>query len=198
MTLKDLLENDFGVKLPISGGFGNSIDNAVIIHRDSINDYVGTEHFILECLGKGRKIEWKILIQELQNYHNKKIDKIKIETKQLTESKIITQIENYYFDITECFENQVQNTKSFDEENTLIQIKERIVDLETLNDFNKKCIALLRTEELFENTKLTMEFLDVILEDQSMPLFESMMKNERKPIMDVLRTIGKELNKNQS
>ena len=75
MTLKNLLEKDFGVQLPISGGFGNSIDNAIIIHKDSINDYVGTEHFILECLGKGRQIEWKILGQELHNHNNKKIDK---------------------------------------------------------------------------------------------------------------------------
>jgi hypothetical protein len=31
--------------------------------------------------------------------------------------------------------------------------------LEQLNDFNKKCIGLLRTEKLFEDTKLTVEFL---------------------------------------
>jgi hypothetical protein len=43
MTLKDLLKNDFGADLPISGGFGNSIDNPIIIHRNGINDYVGTE-----------------------------------------------------------------------------------------------------------------------------------------------------------
>jgi hypothetical protein len=103
MTLKDLLEKDFSVNLPISGGFGNSIDNAIIIHRDGLNDYVTTEHFILECLGKGRRIEWKIIGQELHTYDNKSIDKIKIETKKVAESEIVTQIENYYFDITECF-----------------------------------------------------------------------------------------------
>jgi hypothetical protein len=103
MTLKDLLKNDFGVELPISGGFGNSIENSVIIHKVGINDYVGTEQYILECLGKGRRIRWKILGQEFMNHNNKKIDKIKIETVQLTASEIITQIENYYFDITECF-----------------------------------------------------------------------------------------------
>jgi len=54
-------------------------------------------------LGKGRGIEWKKLGQELLIYNNKKIDKIKIETVELTETHIITQIENYYFDTTECF-----------------------------------------------------------------------------------------------
>ena len=198
MTLKDLLEKDFRVDLPISGGFGNSIDNAIIIHRHGINDYVGTEHFILKCLGIGRGIEWKLMGQELLIHDNKEIDKIKIETKQLTESEIITQIENYYFDITDCFGNKTQLDKSFDEEKTLAQIKERIIVLERLNEFNKKCIGLLKTEELFKDTKLTIEFLDVIFKDESLPLFEIMMENKRKPIMDVLRIIGKQLNENHS
>ncbi|MFN5539939.1 MAG: hypothetical protein ACK481_07780 [Candidatus Melainabacteria bacterium] len=103
MILKDLLEKDFGVELPISGGFGNSIENAVIIHKEGINDYVGKEYFILNCLGKVRRIEWKTLGQELLNHETKRIDKIKIETKQVTQTEIITQVENYYFDITECF-----------------------------------------------------------------------------------------------
>jgi len=68
-----------------------------------MNNYVGTEYFILECLGIGRGIKWKILEQKLLTHNNKKIDKIKIETKEFTESEIITQIENYYFDITDCF-----------------------------------------------------------------------------------------------
>lgn len=198
MTLKDLLERDFGVELPITGGFGNSIDNTIIIHRDSMNDYVGTEHFILKCLGKGRQIEWKILRQELLIHDNKKIDKIKIETKQVAENEIITQIVNYYFDITECFGKEVRQHKFFEEESTLQKIKERIIKLEMQNDFNKKCIALLRKEELFKDTKLTIEFLDVKFKDESLPLFESMMENKRKPIMDVLRMIGKELNENHS
>jgi hypothetical protein len=114
MTLKDLLEKDFGVELPISGGFGNLIDNPVIIHKEGINDYVWTEHFILQCIGKGRGIEWRILEQGLLSYNNKRIDKIKIETRLLTKNEIITQIENYYFDITDCFENKDQQDKFFD------------------------------------------------------------------------------------
>ncbi len=198
MTLKDLLEKDFIVELPMSGGFGNSIDNAIIIHREGINDYVGTEHFIIKCLGIGRRVEWKILGQELLTHNNKKIDKIKIETKQFTETEIITQIENYYFDITDCIGINIQQKESFDEEKTLARIKERIAALEKLNDFNKRCISLLRTEELFKDTKLTVEFLDVIFKDESLPLFESMIENKRKPIMDVLRIIGKQMNENHS
>jgi hypothetical protein len=196
MTLKELIKLDFGVELPISGGFGNSLTSPIIIHRIGINDYIGTETFILKCLGKGRGIEWKILSQELQHYNEAIIDKIKIETIELTENESITQIENYYFDITECFGNEGRQDKTFDEKRTLQQIKERIIELEMLNDFNKKCIGLLRTELLFKDTKLLIDFLDIILKDESLPLFESMMENKRKPIMVVLRIIGKELNEN--
>ncbi len=198
MSLKDLLKSDFGVELPISGGFGNSMDNAVIIHRIGINDYVGTEHFILECLGKGRGIEWKILGQELLSHNDKKIDKINIETKQTKELEIITQIENYYFDISECFGNEIRQANSFNEEDTLKKIKERIIELESLNDFNKKCVALLRKEQLFDDIELFIDFSEVIFKDESFPLFEGMMNNKRKPMMDVLRIIGKELNENHS
>lgn len=103
MTLKELLKLDFDVELPISGGFGNSIESPIIIHREEVNDYVGTEYFILACLGKGRKIEYKVLGQALLKHNDKKIDKIKIETKQANADEVITQTENYYFDITECY-----------------------------------------------------------------------------------------------
>jgi hypothetical protein len=101
MTLKELLKQDFQADLPISGGTGNSIDNPIVIHRVGINDYTGTERFILDCLGKGRRIKWRFLGQQLLFHEDKKIDKIKIEILQMNETE--PHIENYYFDITECF-----------------------------------------------------------------------------------------------
>ncbi|MBK8954280.1 MAG: hypothetical protein IPM34_01810 [Saprospiraceae bacterium] len=198
MTLQELLKKDFRISLPISGGFGNSLENAIIIHREGINDYVGTEHIILECLGIGRRIQWKKLGQELLTQNNKIIDKIKIETKQLTETEEISQIENYYFDITECFKRQVNQDSPFDEEMTLRKLKERIIELEGLNEFNKKCIALLKTEKLFIDISLTLEFLEVINMDESFPLFKKMMEHTKRPLLVVLRRVGKELNENQS
>ena len=62
----------------------------------------------------------------------------------------------------------------------------------------RKTIAfgLLRAGEFFEDSKidLVMKFLDVILKDESIVLFESMMDNKKKPILVVLEIIGKELN----
>ncbi len=196
MTLKEILKLDFGVELPISGGYGNSIETPIIIHRTDINDYVRTEYFILNCLGKGRKIKWKILKQELLSHNDKNIDKIKIETIQTTEFEIITQIENYYFDISECYGNIERPKSSFNENDTLDKIKMRLRELENLNEFNKKCIDLLKKGELFMDYKLASDFLAEIKKDESLTLFESMMHHTQKPIITVLRIIGKELNEN--
>jgi hypothetical protein len=104
MNIRDSMRNDFGVDLHIKGGPGNSIDDPVIIERISpIIDYVGTEYAYIKYIGIGRGIQWKKIGQEFLIHKGRKIDKIKIETKKVTKTEIITQIENYYFDITECF-----------------------------------------------------------------------------------------------
>jgi hypothetical protein len=103
MDIKQQLLKDFGVDLPIHGGFGNSIENAVVINRRGLNDYVSVEYSFLRCIGRGRGIEWKLLNQQLVHQDGRTYDKMKIETTELTPTEVITTIENYYFDITDCF-----------------------------------------------------------------------------------------------
>jgi hypothetical protein len=102
MDLRKLLKDDFGIDFPISGGAGSSRDQPIIIHRQDPNDYTSVEYGILRCLGVGRGIEWKVLKQSLINHNDRQLDQLKIETTQLTPTQKITQVENYYFDITEC------------------------------------------------------------------------------------------------
>jgi hypothetical protein len=103
IDLRALLKADFGMDFPISGGAGNSRDSAVVIHYQMPNDYVGVEYGVLRCLGIGRRIEWKVIQQSLIDHNGRKLDQLKVETKEVTDSEIITQIENYYFDVTDCF-----------------------------------------------------------------------------------------------
>jgi hypothetical protein len=102
MNLKELLDRDFDMDLPISGGTGQSRDNPIIIHRRIPNDYTSVEYDILRCLGIGRGIEWKVLQQALLSHNGRSIDQLKIETIESRDDEIITQVENYYFDVTEC------------------------------------------------------------------------------------------------
>ena len=104
MNLKDLLLQDFGADLPISGGLGNSRDSPIVVHKATPNDYGQTEYIVLQCLGLGLGIEWNLLQQSLLSHNDRKIDQIKIETTEVTGEEVVTQIENFYFDITECFE----------------------------------------------------------------------------------------------
>jgi hypothetical protein len=104
MNLKELLFRDFGIVFPISGGIRNSRDNPVIVHRVIPNDYTSVEYGILQCLAKGRGIEWKLVKQALLSHEGQMIDQIKIETVETTDAEIITQVENYDFDVTECLE----------------------------------------------------------------------------------------------
>jgi hypothetical protein len=195
MNLKELLQTDFGKKLPISGGFGNSIENAIVIHKQDVIDYVGLEYFVLSCLGIGRQIEWKKLGQELVVFDDKKIDKITIETRNETISEVITQEENYYFDITEFFEGDNRKDNLFDENETILEIKSRIEELAEINDLNKKCVDLLKKEKLFNDSDLLLKFIDVLLQDQSRYLFDSMMKHKKKSLTVVLRIVAEQFRK---
>jgi hypothetical protein len=102
MTLRELLKQDFNIDFPISGGFGNSRDQPIIIHRAVPNDYTSVEYGVLRCLGVGRRIKWNLKQQATIAHEGRTLDQMKIETVQITEDEVITQIENYYFDITEC------------------------------------------------------------------------------------------------
>ncbi len=103
MELKQLLQADFDIDFPISGGMGNSRTDPIIIHRQVPNDYTSVEYGILRCLGIGRRIEWKMIQQSVFDHNERTLDQLKIETKETTDAEVIIQIENYYFDITECY-----------------------------------------------------------------------------------------------
>ena len=64
-SIKEIIFQAFGVTLPIRGGMGNSMENAVIIERSlPFNDYVSIEHEVLNFITKGRDLHsW--------NYFNK-------------------------------------------------------------------------------------------------------------------------------
>ena len=106
LSVRERLLKDFGVNLPISGGWGNSLENAVVVEYGIPNDYVSVEYAYLKYLGIGRGIQWRVVSQELVFREARKYDKIKIETLREDGDKTIRHVENYYFDITDCFGRQ--------------------------------------------------------------------------------------------
>lgn len=105
-NLRQMLAQDFDMDLPISGGFGQSVEEPIILEKVVPNDYVSVEYAVLKCLGIGRGIEWRLLKQTLLEHNGRMIDQMKIETRQLTDSEAITQVENYYFDVSQCINDE--------------------------------------------------------------------------------------------
>jgi hypothetical protein len=104
MNLQELFKSDFGMDFPISGGTGNSKENPIVVHRKEPNDYVSVEYGVIRCIGAGRGVDWKILQQTLMHHDGRRLDQVKVQTMKFVGSEIITQVENYYFDITDCLD----------------------------------------------------------------------------------------------
>lgn len=100
--LREFLRIHFEQDFPISGGYGESVDAAILIHRQTPNDYVAVEHKILDCLSRGRLVRWKLVQQALVAHEGRQIDRLTIETRQSLNASAVAQVENYYFDVTEC------------------------------------------------------------------------------------------------
>lgn len=102
MNLRELLKKDFQIDFPISGSTANSQDSPIVIHKHDHHDYASVEHGILRCIGFARGVEWEILERRSVEHDGKYLDQLTLETKRTTETEIITQLESYYFDISEC------------------------------------------------------------------------------------------------
>ena len=134
--------------------------------------------------------------QALMLHNGRYIDQIKIETVETTNTEVITQIENYYFNIDYFFrkrEDEMEAAKTFDKEKTLTLILQRLEEMRHENEFNRKCIELLKAEELFNDFNLSNKFMDVIFEDSSSHLFEAMSNIAKESMMNVFRELAPRL-----
>jgi hypothetical protein len=101
-SVRQLLKHDFGVDLPLAGGIGNSVKDPVIIKSEAGPDYRQVEDEFIKYICLGRRVKWEFLQRDLLTEGQRRLEKVKIRTQEITQKEIITQIENYYFDITEC------------------------------------------------------------------------------------------------
>jgi len=101
-TIREIISDSFQINLPITGGNGMSIEDAIILEVTEENDYVATEYEVLKFLGYCRSILWKSLGQTLICLDDKKYDCLKIRTSDLMNRNVSDWIEEYYFDITDC------------------------------------------------------------------------------------------------
>ena len=193
MTLKDNLFQQFNVDLPISGDVGDSIDTPIIIHREDMNDYVGVESATLKYFMLMHGVEWQRHGQSLIKYNNRLIDEIKVEVRKESGGKIVTFIDSFYFDITECIDIERKDENNFDETLVIERIINRLKELEKVNEFNASCVQNIRKNGSAGSVKDVIKFLDVLNADEIYSDLESMYLKKGKPILEVLSMIGKRL-----
>ena len=122
-SIKEIIFEVFGATLPIRGGMGNSLENAVIIERSlPFNDYASIEHEVVNFIVKGRALQsWKMMKQELLFENGKTYDKLEVNIVSNQNGKLFQQTENYYFDISECYGPEKETPS--DEDKKLAEMK---------------------------------------------------------------------------
>lgn len=101
INLKNTIEDMFNVLLPISGGCGQSFDDAIIINggvKDGVSIEYMTLKYLLILIGKNIGEDWNLEEQQLTQKDNKYYDILSIVFNN--EPNVF---HNYYFDITEFY-----------------------------------------------------------------------------------------------
>ena len=97
ISLRNQIQDAFGVELPISGGDGTSFDNAIRIEVDDSRG-VSIEYAVLEYIHLLSGQEWKMVWQTLQSCNDRSFDKLSVVRNDDPDQRT-----DYYFDISRFF-----------------------------------------------------------------------------------------------
>ncbi len=103
MDIRELIRKVFNDDLPISGGMGNSIEEAVILESAGpMNDYLTLEYQVMDLIAKGRDVSWELKKQSLVVKDDRKYDKLEVAVKGINGNLMPLRLEYHYYDITKC------------------------------------------------------------------------------------------------
>jgi hypothetical protein len=101
--LREEIRQQTGVWLPISGGYGNCLEDAIVVHHDAdcnlyfIEDTVRQYYFERYCAAS------LLIKQELLSKGDKVYDRFHYECEYLPDKPEGIDLRTIYFDITECW-----------------------------------------------------------------------------------------------
>jgi hypothetical protein len=122
MDIKELIKKAFNEDLPISGGMGNSIEQAVILESTGpLNEYVSLEYQVMDLISRGRDVSWELKGQELIVKDGRKYDKLMVAVKGINGNPMPLQTEYHYYDITNYINTLPNERQQYDKE--MIKIK---------------------------------------------------------------------------
>jgi hypothetical protein len=103
---REQIMRDFGLDLPIGSGSGSSREDPLVILTSNPDEVVLTEMLLLGCVGKVFDKLWRVRARSIMDGRWCNLEQVKIETKQLTATQIISEAVNYYFDVSALLANK--------------------------------------------------------------------------------------------
>jgi hypothetical protein len=99
-ALREQIKRDFGLDLPIGSGSASSRDNPLVILASDPHDVALTEMPLLRCFGDVFEKLWRVRARVAMEGRWRNVEQVKVETKQLTSTEVVTEETNYYFDVS--------------------------------------------------------------------------------------------------
>jgi len=96
-SLRAHLLRDFGVDLPLEGGFGEKCSPIVVTAPD-MQQAVEVQMQVLACHGKKRRVTWRLLDQQVVA-PTSRVVRTSLQTVELTATEVVTQEEGLYFSL---------------------------------------------------------------------------------------------------
>lgn len=100
MNLRQALLDDFGIEVLVGRGSGLR-DDPFVIQPCSAAEATRTQLNLLRGLGRGRGELWRLLSSESALDVAAKIQRLRIESVEITQDRIISQRRAYYFDVSQ-------------------------------------------------------------------------------------------------
>ncbi len=142
--------------------------------------------------------DWKELKEEWDGPPGHQNEQFDAETHERNrQDKMVQLVREFWFEISSFYENPLHTDDNFNEEDTFNKIILILEEIRITNKFVDKCLNLLKQKKLYDtvNDDMSIQFLSMLIdkETKTLPLFESMMQNTGKCVMDVLRIITPKL-----
>jgi hypothetical protein len=98
--LREMLKRDFGKEFQISGGFGNSVDDPILLDSRSGSEASWTEMEVARCIYGGLSCHWRLLSRTRVQDSNRPIERFTCEVKYAEGDEIVTEKRSFYFDLS--------------------------------------------------------------------------------------------------
>ena len=112
-SLKESIKDFFGVDLPISGGYGSSVDDAIKINKE-YQDWSDVMYTCLRLINRMLGRNWKLYEHSLIEKNGKTFGQMKLEIEGDNKNYY-----NYYFDVTDHLDTPLYGGKTAWPDNVL-------------------------------------------------------------------------------